>query len=79
LLKDLSDAGAKVDANGKKKIAGSAYSLTIKVKEEDPKKPFFNVKKIAEIIKKCMRLGKKHSVDAADIIKVENYRDDNDA
>ena len=79
LLKDLADAGANVDAAGKKKIANAAYSLTIKVKEEDPKKPFFTVAKIAEIIKKCMRFGKKHSVDAADVIKVENFKDDNDA
>lgn len=80
LLKDLVDAGAKVDASGKKKISSAAYSLTIKVKEEDPKKPLFNVKKVAEIIKKCMRFGfKKFKTSADDIIKVENFKDDNDA
>lgn len=80
LLKDLADAGAKVDASGKKKISGAAYSLTIKVKEEDPKKPLFNVKKVAEIIKKCMRFGfKKFKTSADDVIKVENFKDDNDA
>lgn len=51
----------------------------IKVKEEDPKKPFFNVKNIADIIKRCIRLGKKHTVSPDDIIKIESFKDDNDA
>lgn len=63
-------------------VNSAAYCLRIKVREEDRKKPFFNKKKIAEIIRKCMagfRLGKKAAVTEDSIIKIEDFKDKNDS
>ena len=62
-------------------ITAAAYCLCIKVKEDNPQKPFLNKVKIAEAIKQGMgffRIGKKAKVTKDSIIKIENFTDVND-
>ena len=62
-------------------ITAAAYCLWIKVKEDNPQKPFLNKVKIAEAIKQGMgffRIGKKAKVTKDSIIKIENFTDVND-
>lgn len=62
-------------------ITAAAYCIWIKVKEENPQKPFLNKVKIAEAIKKSMaffRIGKKAQITKDSIIKIENFVDTND-
>ena len=62
-------------------ISSVAYCLWIKVKEENPQKPFLNKVKVAEAIRKCMaafRIGKKAQITKDSIIKIENFVDKDD-
>lgn len=78
LYKEIKDY---INKDEKTAVNSAAYCLRIKVREEDRKKPFFNKKKIAEVIRKCMagfRLGKKAAVTEDSIIKIEDFKDKND-
>ena len=83
LATELVDAKANVNAVDMKRIQKTAYSLVIKVKEEDPKKSVLNKDSLAKIIRKFMPFHKKFSIDPKkiqkSIIKVENFKDDSDA
>lgn len=78
LYKEIKDY---INKDEKTAVNSAAYCLRIKVREEDRKKPFFNKKKIAEVIRKCMagfRLGKKAAVTEDSIIKIEDFKDKHD-
>lgn len=78
LLKEISGKGS-LTPDQKEAISSAQYSLAIKIEEKDPKKPFLNTSKIADVIRKCLgffRIGKKAQVTKDSIIHIENYTED---
>ena len=75
----ISDLGSQIDSAQKKLIRSSKYSLFIKVREFDPKKPLLNSRIIADIVTSSISgLFKKfkNKITKNDVIYIQGYRDE---
>ena len=75
----ISDLGSQIDSAQKKLIRSSKYSLFIKVREFDPKKPLLNPRIIADIVTSSISgLFKKfkNKITKNDVIYIQGYRDE---
>ena len=72
------DLGNNIDAQQKKMIQSADYSVWIKLQEQDPKKPIFNKRVIADIVTGSIKgLFKKfkNKVTKNDVVYIQNYQD----
>ena len=74
----IADLGSEITGPQKKMIDSADYSLWIKIAKDDPKKPIFNPRVVADIVTSSIKgLFKKfkNKITKNDVILIQNYHD----